>query len=81
MSASPATKPAHLAEDHARAIASLSEKLHLPFHEVRQAYLKELDRLKAQARIHSFLEVLAFSSTRSALSCGKKPRSTDGPRR
>jgi hypothetical protein len=62
----------HPEQHHARAIASLSEKLQLPLSEVRQAYLKELERLKSQARIHRFVDVLALSSTRSLLSSGKK---------
>lgn len=66
------SQPAYLEKHHARAIASLSEKLHLPLSEVRQAYLKELERLKSQARIHRFVDALAFSSTRSLLSSGKK---------
>ena len=81
MSALPVTKPAQAEDDQARAIASLSAKLHLPFHEVRQAYLKELNRLKSQARIHGFLEILAFSRTRWALSSGRKLAATDAPRR
>lgn len=62
-------------EDQARAIASLSEKLHLPFGEVRQVYLKELARLRSQARIHSFLEALAVNSTRAVLRSGHRLRS------
>lgn len=74
-------EPADLDRHQARAIASLSEKLHLPLHQVRQAYLKELERLKSQARIHRFVDVLAFSSTRSALSSSKAERSTSASRR
>ena len=69
-------KPADLDKHQARAIAALSEKLHLPLHQVRDADLKELDRLKSQARIHRFVAVLALSSTRSALRSGKAERST-----
>lgn len=69
------TEPTDLDAAQARAIAALSEKLHLPLDEVRQAYLKELDRLKSQARIRRFVDVLAVSSTRSVLRCGKKLQS------
>jgi uncharacterized protein (DUF2126 family) len=76
-----AMKPADLDKHQATAVASLSEKLHLPLHQVREAYLKELDRLQSQARIHRFVAVLALSSTRSALSSGKAERSTSAPPR
>ena len=72
--------PADLDKHQARAVASLSQKLRLPLHEVRLAYLKELARLKSQARIHRFVDVLAFSSTRSILTSGKIARSTSAPR-
>jgi hypothetical protein len=71
----PVTEPESLDKDHARAIASLAEKLHLPLSEVRLTYLKEVDRLKSQARIGGFVEVLAVSSTRSVLRSGKKSES------
>jgi len=69
------TEPANLDEDQDRAIASLSEKLHLPLNEVRKVYLQELDRLKSQARIHSFVEALAVSRARSVLLSSKKLQS------
>jgi len=69
------TEPANSDKDQDRAIASLSEKLHLPLSEVRKVYLQELDRVRSQARIHSFVEVLAVSRTRSALLPGKKHQS------
>ncbi len=67
--------PGTLDEDQARAIASLSEKLHLPLSEVRHVYLKELARLRSQARIHSFLEALAVNSTRAVLRSGQRLQS------
>jgi hypothetical protein len=69
------TEPENLDKDHARAIASLAEKLHLPLSEVRQTYLEEFDRLKSRARIAGFVEVLAVSNARSVLRSGKKLRS------
>lgn len=65
------TEPRNLDDDQHGAIVALSEKLHLPLSEVRKAYLQELDRLKSQARIHNFVEVLAVSSARSALLSGR----------
>lgn len=59
--------PADLCDEQAKDIASLSEMLHVPLSEVRQAYLKELARLRAHARIHSFIPALAFKCTRSVL--------------
>ena len=70
------TRPRNLDEDRDGAIVELSEKLHLPLNEVRKAYLQELDRLKSQARIHNFVEVLAVSSTRSVLLCGRNAQFT-----
>ena len=67
-------KPADLEPDQTSAIASLSDKLRLPLSEVRRAYLKELDRLQARARIHSFLQALAFNRTRSVLRSRKRPQ-------
>lgn len=69
-------RPRNLDEDRDGAIVELSEKLHLPLNEVRKAYLQELDRLKSQARIHNFVEVLAVSSTRSVLLCGRNAQFT-----
>lgn len=69
------SEPADLDATQARAIAALAEKLHLPLSEVRQVYLNEHNRLKSQARICSFVGVLAISSTRSVLRSGKNPQS------
>ena len=69
----PVLERADLDEDQARAIATLSDRLHLPVQEVRRVYLQELDRLEAQARIRTFLGTLALSRTRSALRCGNRP--------
>jgi hypothetical protein len=66
-------KPADLDPRQTRAIASLSDKLRLPFSDVRRAYLQELDALQAQARIRGFLQPLAFNRTRSILRCRKRP--------
>jgi hypothetical protein len=56
---------------HRHAIARLSAELHVPLHEVRQIYEAQLDRLGVEARIESFLGVLATSHTRSILrGCG-----------
>ena len=67
-------KPADLDPRQTSAIASLSDKLRLPFSDVRRAYLKELDRLQAQARIRGFLQPLAFNRTRSVLRSPKRPQ-------
>ena len=59
-----------LENDHVRAIATLSDKLHVPVHEVGEIYKKEFDRLAEGARIPTFLVVLAMSNTRSILRGG-----------
>jgi hypothetical protein len=68
-------EPVNLGDDQAKAIASLSEMLDVPVSEVRHAYLQELARLRSQARIHSFLPVLAFKCTRSILRSRNKHQS------
>ena len=50
-----------------RAVAGLSEELHVPVSEVRAIYRQQLNRLAAGARIQSFLGVLATRNTRSFL--------------
>lgn len=70
------TGPADLGTDQDRVIASLAAKLHRPLSEVRQVYVREFDRLRSEARIHTFIEVLAVRSTRSALRAGRKPRTS-----
>lgn len=69
------SEPANSCDDQAKAIASLSEMLHVPINEVRHAYLQELARLRSQARIHSFIPVLAFKCTRSILRARNKHQS------
>jgi hypothetical protein len=64
--------PTELNRAHASAIASLSERLDLPINEVRQTYLKELDRLGSQARIRGFIDALAVGRTRSILRSRKR---------
>ena len=56
-----------LESDHVRVIASLSDKLKIPEHEVDAIYKREFDRLALQARIPTFLVVLAMRNTRSIL--------------
>jgi hypothetical protein len=56
-----------LENDHVRAIATLSEKLKVPEHEVVDIFRKEFDRLATHARISTFLIVLAMRNTRSIL--------------
>lgn len=72
----PVSQPADPDKDQARAIATLSDRLHLPVQEVRQVYLREFGRLESQARIRNFLGVLALSRTRSVLRCGNRRRSS-----
>lgn len=67
---SPDLKKHHLDEDQARVIVTLSEKLHLPAHEVQQVFLQELGRLESHARIRHFVGVLALRNTRSILRSG-----------
>ena len=50
-----------------RAVAGISEELHVPMGEVREIYRQQLNRLAAGARIQSFLGVLATRNTRSFL--------------
>ncbi len=56
-----------LEDDHVTAIATLSEKLKVPEHEVRDIFRKEFDRLATHARISTFLIILAMRNTRSIL--------------
>lgn len=71
------TESADLDETRTRAIASLSQRLHVPLQEARKAYVKEVERLESQARIRSFVEVLAVSGARAELRSRKalEPRS------
>ena len=56
-----------LGSDHGSVIASLSDKLKIPEHEVDEIYKREFDRLALQGRIPTFLVVLAMRNTRSIL--------------
>jgi uncharacterized protein DUF3562 len=53
--------------EHASLITKLSDELHLPLSEVDGVYSEQLDRLEADARIRSYLGVLAVRNTRSVL--------------
>ena len=53
--------------EHRVVIARLSDNLNVPVDEVREIYWEQLDRLAAEARIPSFLTVLAVRNTRSVL--------------
>jgi hypothetical protein len=67
--------------DHARAIATLAEKLKIPQDEVVEIFRKEFDRLAVQARIPTFLVVLAMRNTRSILRAGHAHAARhEGPR-
>ena len=63
-----------LEADQVRAIAMISDKLQLPVGEVSEIYRKEFDRLAVQARIPTFLVVLAMRNAQSILGgIGKRP--------
>lgn len=51
----------------ARALARLSEKLHVPANEVLEVYKYEFTRLHAQARVKTYVGVLAMSNTKNIL--------------
>jgi hypothetical protein len=57
----------HLETDHVGAIATLSNELQVPVHEIGEIDRKQFDRLAVQARIPNFLVVLAMRNTRSIL--------------
>jgi hypothetical protein len=63
----PVKKGARPIDAELRAVAGLSEELHVPVGEVREIYRQQLNRLAAGARIQSFLSVLATRNTRSFL--------------
>jgi hypothetical protein len=48
-------------------IQTLAEKFNLPIEQVQGAYLRELARLESQARIKTFLPVLAHGTVRTEL--------------
>jgi len=57
---------------HGGHIASLAAELRVPLHEVSEIYRAQFERLAAEARIESFLGVLAARHTRSILrDCGR----------
>jgi hypothetical protein len=51
----------------ANAIAALSEKLHVSASDVVEVYRDEFTRLHAQARVKTFVGVLAMSNTKNIL--------------
>jgi hypothetical protein len=53
--------------EHVGVIARLSRELQVPLQEVREIYGAQLERLAADARIQSFLGVLATRNTRDIL--------------
>ena len=58
---------AHIEKHHTSAIATLCDELKFSAQEVGAVYKEEFDRLAAEARISTFLDVLAMSHTRSIL--------------
>lgn len=56
------------ATEHSLAgVEALADQLHLPVEQVARAYLRELARLQSEARIKTFVSVLALGATRSRL--------------
>jgi hypothetical protein len=51
----------------AGAVAALSEKLNVPPNEVVEVYRHEFTRLQAQARVQTYVGVLALSNTKNIL--------------
>jgi hypothetical protein len=49
------------------AIAALSERLTVPLQHVQEIYQQEFSKLAAQARVQSFLGILALRQTRAIL--------------
>jgi hypothetical protein len=49
------------------AVAALSEKLHIPTDDVVEVYRHEFTRLHAQARVKTYVGVLALSNTKNIL--------------
>jgi uncharacterized protein (DUF2126 family) len=58
--------------DQARAIAAISDRLQLPVGQVGKVFQKEFERLKAQARIPTYLTVLTMRNVRSILGGARK---------
>lgn len=69
-----ATHGRQVSGDHVARIATLAEELHLSVEQVQGAYLQELARLEADARIKSFVSVLALSRIRTELRRQQRPR-------
>jgi 4-aminobutyrate aminotransferase-like enzyme len=53
--------------DHQAAIDALSDQFHVPAHQVGAVFSEQLGQLAAQARIQTYLVVLALRNTRSIL--------------
>lgn len=51
----------------ANAVAALSEELHVPADDVVEVYKHEFSRLHAQARIKTYVGILAMSNTKNIL--------------
>jgi signal transduction histidine kinase len=62
----------HAGAEHEGAIARLSHELRVPLQEVRQIYGAQLERLGTDARIRSFLGVLARRKTRDILRAARR---------
>ena len=58
--------------DQAQAIAAISDQLQLPVGQVGRVFQKEFERLKAQARISTYLTVLTMRNVRSILRGARK---------
>lgn len=56
-----------LQTDHGGAVNSICKELQLPVEEVAQVYTREFERLEKQARIRTFLTVLAVHNTKLIL--------------
>ena len=58
--------------EHMGPIAKLASELDVPVHTVKEIYCGQLERLSAEARIPSFLSVLATRHTRHILRAAAK---------
>jgi hypothetical protein len=54
-------------QDPFEAVSALARQTHKPFEEVRRVYESELSRLERDARVTTFLQVLATRHTREIL--------------
>ncbi len=60
--------PDPIAETYdAKAVAALSEELHVSADDVVEVYKHEFSRLHAQARIKTYVGILAMSNTKNIL--------------